>query len=53
MNILLRLFSFGAAVLLIDSQPITDVIGIACLVVILALQMFVFHRHDKPDAASA
>lgn len=53
MNILLRLFSFAAAVMLIDSQPVTDVIGIACLIVILALQMLVFHRHDQPGAASA
>ena len=54
MNILLRLFSFGTAVLLIDSQPITDIIGIACLLVILALQMFVFHCSDsKPGGAAA
>ncbi len=53
MNVLLRLFSFAAAVMLIDSQPVTDIIGVLCLIVILALQMFVFHRHDKPNAAAA
>ena len=54
LNPLMRLVSFGAAVLLIDSRPVTDIIGIACLILILVLQMFVFHRSDnRPNAAAA
>ena len=53
MNILLRLFSFAAAVMLIDSQPLTDIIGVVCLLVILAAQIFLFHPHDKSNAAAA
>ena len=53
MNVLMRLFSFGAAVLLIDSQPITDVIGIACLVIIVLLQTMVFNRHTDGPSPSA
>ena len=49
----MRLISFGAAVLLIDSQPVTDIIGVACLVLILAAQMFIFHRSDRSNTASA
>ena len=53
LNVLMRLISFGAAVLLIDSQPVTDIIGVACLVLILAAQMFIFHRSDRSNTASA
>lgn len=53
LNIVLRLIAFGAAMLLIDSSLTTDIIGVVCLVLILAAQMFIFHRHDKPDAAAA
>ena len=38
MNVILRLVSFGAAMLLIDSGAVTDLIGIGCLVVIVVVQ---------------
>ena len=47
MNILLRIIAGIGAFLLIDSKLITDLIGIACLAVIVLAQKFIFNR-DKP-----
>ena len=53
MHVVLRLVSAAGALLLIDSRPITDVIGIACLVIIILAQKLVFHRHDGPSPSAA
>ncbi len=53
MHVILRLVSAAGALLLIDSRPITDVIGIACLVIIILAQKLVFHRHDGPSPSAA
>jgi len=54
MHIILRAFSFGAALLLIDSGTVTDVIGIGGLFVIIAIQKFFISGKNKTlDAASA
>lgn len=45
LNILLRIVAFGAALLLIDSGLVTDVIGVACLFLIITAQKLVFRRH--------
>ena len=45
LNVLLRVVAFGAALLLIDSALITDIIGVACLFLIIVAQKFVFNRH--------
>jgi len=50
MNWLLRIVSFAGALLLIDSQPITDVIGIAVLAVIFVIQILK-SKKSKPAAA--
>ena len=53
MHVVLRLVSAAGALLLIDSRPITDVIGIACLVIIILAQKLVFPRHDGPSPSAA
>ncbi|MBR4578314.1 MAG: TRAP transporter permease [Oscillospiraceae bacterium] len=50
MNIVLRVIAGVGAFLLIDSRLITDIVGIACLAVIIAAQKFVFNR-PTPKAA--
>ncbi|MBR6208783.1 MAG: TRAP transporter permease [Oscillospiraceae bacterium] len=50
MNIVLRVIAGVGAFLLIDSRLITDIVGIACLAVIIAAQKFVFNR-PAPKAA--
>ena len=47
LNWLLRIASMAGALLLIDSKTITDVIGIALLVVVIAYQKLVYQRKHK------
>ena len=52
LNPVLRVISFGAAMMLIDSGAITDLIGIGGLFVIILFQKFVVaNRNRKPTAA--
>lgn len=44
---LLRIASMAGALLLIDSKTITDVIGIALLVIVIAYQKLVYQRKHK------
>ena len=52
MNIVLRLIAGIGAFLLIDSRLVTDLAGIACLVVILLAQKFVFNKAKPKEAAA-
>lgn len=50
MNFVLRILAGIGALLLIDSGLMTDLIGVAALVIIIAAQRFIFNRH-QPQAA--
>ena len=50
MNVVLRVIAGVGAYLLIDSALVTDVVGIACLAVILLTQKFLFQQ-ARPKAA--
>ena len=47
MNVLTRIIAGVGAFLLIDSGLVTDIAGIVCLVLIIALQKLVFQRHHN------
>ncbi|MBO4288864.1 MAG: TRAP transporter permease, partial [Lachnospiraceae bacterium] len=54
MNILLRIIAGAGAFLLIDSRLVTDLIGIACLAVIILAQKFIFNKDkQKPEPKPA
>ena len=44
---LLRIASMAGALMLIDSKTVTDVIGIALLLAVVAYQKFVYQRKNK------
>ncbi|MEA4932807.1 MAG: TRAP transporter permease [Lawsonibacter sp.] len=44
MNILMRVVSLVGALMLIDSGPVTDLVGVACLAVIIVAQKFIFSK---------
>ncbi|MBR6736278.1 MAG: TRAP transporter permease [Oscillospiraceae bacterium] len=46
LNVALRVISFAAALLLIDSGLVTDLIGIGCLILIIAAQKLIFNKKD-------
>ncbi|MBP1557676.1 MAG: TRAP transporter permease [Oscillospiraceae bacterium] len=52
-HIVLRVVSFGAALLLIDSGTVTDLMGIAGLVVIIAIQKFIVSKKNNLKVSSA
>ena len=52
MNVVLRIIAGIGAYLLIDSRLITDVAGIACLVLIILAQKFVFHKGNTAVPAA-
>lgn len=52
MHVVLRIIAGIGAYLLIDSGLLTDVIGIACLVIIVLAQKFIFHK-NTPQAKAA
>jgi len=52
MNVVLRVIAGVGAFLLIDSGLMTDLAGIACLVIIIAAQKFVFNK-NKPQVKTA
>lgn len=47
MNVVLRIVSFAAAMLLIESGVVTDIIGVGGLVVIVLAQKFFFSKKDR------
>ena len=53
MHIVLRILSFGSALLLIDSGTITDLIGVAGLVIIIAIQKFIVSKKNNLKVSSA
>ena len=52
-HIVLRVVSFGSALLLIDSGTVTDLMGIAGLVVIIAIQKFIVSKKNNLKVSSA
>ena len=52
-HMVLRVVSFGAALLLIDSGTVTDLMGIAGLVVIIAIQKFIVSKKNNLKVSSA
>lgn len=53
MNILMRAVAGVGAYLLIDSGFVTDVVGIGCLMLIIAAQKFVFNKSGRGPAVAA
>ena len=51
MPVILRAVAFGAAILLIDSATVTDLMGIAGLVLIILIQKFFVSKKKNPAAA--
>ncbi|MEM5780551.1 MAG: C4-dicarboxylate ABC transporter permease, partial [Lawsonibacter sp.] len=51
MNLLMRVVSLVGALMLIDSGPVTDLIGVGCLVLVLAAQKFVFSKRTGGPTA--
>lgn len=51
MSVILRAVAFGAAILLIDSATVTDLMGIAGLVLIILIQKFFVSKKKNPAAA--
>ena len=51
MHVILRVIAFGAAILLIDSGTMTDLMGIAGLVLIILIQKFFVSKKKNPAAA--
>ncbi|MBQ2752346.1 MAG: hypothetical protein IJF25_07195, partial [Oscillospiraceae bacterium] len=52
-HMVLRVVSFGAALLLIDSGTVTDLMGIAGLVVIIVIQKFIVSKKNNLKVSSA
>ena len=52
MHMVLRLFSFGAALLLIDSGTSTDLMGIAGLAIIIAVQKFIANKKNNTPVSA-
>ncbi len=53
LNLFFRLLSFCAALLLIDSKLVTDLIGVGCLVLIILVQKFYVSKKDGANSAVA
>ena len=47
MHIVLRILSFGSALLLIDSGTVTDLMGVAGLIVIIIIQKFFVSKKNN------